>query len=82
MGQLFIKPEIDFNQLPFIGRWIEAKYSNVKTLKQLVRFIHHCWDEADISANQVRAEAYKRVGNALYGCVTKRTYESSLKIEL
>ena len=77
----FIKPEINFPVFPTIFMYIDCKYRKVQTYSDFVGFINNCFNEADISKNEVRRQAYQSVASALYSTETNTSYESK-NIEL
>lgn len=77
----FIKPDLQLPYLPLINMYIVREYSIVQTRSDYVKFINHCFNVAETSLNEIKANAYHTVGSALYAFETNISYESK-EIEL
>lgn len=76
MSQTFIKPYIKFPMFPFIFSYIEYAYNKVENYTDFVDFITICFNQSEITKNDVKKQAYTTIANALYSIETNVAYES------
>lgn len=74
------KPYIPFEAMPECAIWIKAEYEKVLNLNDMVKFIHWCLDESEVSKNEIRSKTYYTVASCLFGLVTLKSYESAIVI--
>lgn len=81
MQKQFVKPEIKFPAFPLIFIWLESAYNKVETMSDFVTFINGCFNEAEITKNDVKKKAYSNLANALYSIEVGTSFESK-KLEI
>lgn len=71
-----IRMQIEFPSYPLIYMWIDVEYKKCKSIKDYISFVDMCFNESEISNNEVRSKAYYDTACVVYSKLLNTSWES------